>query len=77
MTMDAFDKLKEICKKQYVSRKELWDLTGGIIHPRTMEKLDRSGAGIPDSIIIAHKRMYQIDRVIEWLRGNSRLICKK
>jgi hypothetical protein len=75
--MDAFDKLKETCKKQYVSRKELWDLTGGIINPRTIEKLDNKGEGIPNSIRIANKRMYPIDSVVEWLRTNSRVICKK
>jgi hypothetical protein len=75
--MDAFDKLKEICKKQYVSRKDLWNLTGGIIHPRTIEKLDNNGTGIPNSIIIAHKRMYPIDSVIEWLRTKSTLICDR
>jgi hypothetical protein len=50
---------------------------GGIIHPRTIEKLDNKGEGIPNSIIIAHKRMYPIDSVIEWLRTKSRVICKK
>jgi hypothetical protein len=77
MTMDAFDKLKEKCRKEYVSRKELWNLTGGIIHPRNMAKLDLKSRGIPNSITIAHKRMYPIDSVIEWLRANSKLICKK
>ncbi|MDR2067498.1 MAG: hypothetical protein LBP41_00730 [Holosporaceae bacterium] len=75
--MDAFDKLKETCKKQYVSRKDLWNLTGGILHPRNMAKLDNNGIGIPNSVIIAHKRMYPVDSVIEWLRTKSRLICSK
>jgi phage terminase Nu1 subunit (DNA packaging protein) len=75
--MDAFDKIKEKCRKQYVSRKELWDLTGGIIKPRTVTDLDHKGIGIPNSVIIGHKRVYPIDEVIEWLRANSRLICKK
>jgi hypothetical protein len=75
--MDAFDKIKEKCQKVYVSRKELWNLTGGIIHPRNAAKFDNKGIGIPNSIMICHKRMYPIDSVIEWLRINSRLICKK
>jgi hypothetical protein len=75
--MDAFDKLKEKCPKEYVSRKELWNLTGGIIHPRNAEKLDNKGIGIPNSIVICHKRMYPMGSVIEWLRTNSEIICKK
>ncbi|MDR2794472.1 MAG: hypothetical protein LBB12_01700 [Holosporaceae bacterium] len=75
--MDAFDKLRETCKKQYISRKDLWNLTGGIIHPRTMAIFDQKGIGISNSIMIAHKRMYPIDSVIEWLRTKSTLICDK
>jgi hypothetical protein len=74
--MSAFDELREKCKKQYVTRKELWNLTRGIIHPRNMARFDREETGIRNSVIIGHKRAYPIDSVIELLRANSRLIKK-
>jgi hypothetical protein len=70
--MSAFDELREKCQKQYVTRKELWNLTGGIIHPRNMARFDREETGIRNSVIIGHKRVYPIDDVTEWLKTNSR-----
>jgi phage terminase Nu1 subunit (DNA packaging protein) len=75
--MSVFNKLKEKCKSEYVNRKQLWDLTGGIIHPKTMAKFDQQGTGIKNAVIIGHKKVYPIDEVIEWLRAHSRLVCKK
>ncbi|GHU18134.1 hypothetical protein FACS189472_06020 [Alphaproteobacteria bacterium] len=72
--MSVFDRLKDKCKKQYVTRKELWNLTGGIIHPKTIAKLDCQGKGIKNAIMLGHKTVYPIDSIIEWLSSHSRLI---
>jgi len=72
--MSIFNELKEVHKSEYVSRKQLWDLTGGIIHPQNIANLDCKGRGIKNAIIIGHKKLYPIDSVIEWLEENSKLI---
>jgi phage terminase Nu1 subunit (DNA packaging protein) len=72
--MSVFEELREKCKSEYVTRKQLWDLTGGIIHPRTMANLDSKGKGIENAVIIGHKKVYPIDSVVKWLRENSRLV---
>ena len=72
--MSVFNELKEKCKSEYVNRKQLWDLTGGIIHPRTVANLDSKGKGIKNAIIVGHKKLYPIDGVIEWLETNSKVI---
>ena len=62
--MSVFNELKERYKSEYVNRKQLWDLTGGIIHPKTIANLDFKGKGIKNAVIIGRKRLYPINDVI-------------
>ncbi len=75
--MDVFNRLKEKWSPPYVSRKQLWDLTGGIINPKTISHFDQIGDGIKNAIIVGRKTVYPIDDVIEWLRSRSKIITKK
>lgn len=72
--MNMFNKLKEKCKTEYVSRKQLWDLTGGILKSSVIAKFDSLGCGINDREIIGKKTMYPIDSVISWLETNTERI---
>ncbi len=75
--MNVFNRLKEKCKSPYVSRKQLWDLTGGIVNPKTIAHLDQKGDGIKNAIIVGRKTVYLIDEVIEWLKYRSKMIKRK
>jgi phage terminase Nu1 subunit (DNA packaging protein) len=69
-----FEKLKEKCKTEYVSRKQLWDLTGGILGVAVITKFDSLGCGIKNRKIIGSRTMYPIESVIEWLEENTECI---
>jgi hypothetical protein len=69
-----FEKLKNKCKKDYVSRKELWDLTGGIIKGTTMTRLDSLNLGIDERHVIGGKTVYPIDALIKWLKNNTKRV---
>jgi phage terminase Nu1 subunit (DNA packaging protein) len=69
-----FEKLKEKCEKDYVSRKELWDLTGGILGVSVITKFDSLGCGIKNRKIVGSRTIYHIDDVIEWLEANTERI---
>jgi hypothetical protein len=67
-----FEKLKNKCQKDYVSRKELWDLTGGIIKGSTMTHLDSFKLGIDERYVIGGKTVYPIEALIKWLENNTK-----
>ena len=72
--MSMFSKLKEKCKSEYVSRSQLWDLTGGILKASVIAQFDSLGCGINDRKIIGNRTMYPIDSLISWLDENTERI---
>ena len=68
-----FDELKNYCPSGFVCRKDIYKLTGGLIHSGTMANLDSRGIGIKNKTIIGKKVVYQINDVIEWLNANAKL----
>ena len=50
-----------------ITRDQLYRVTGGLIHPRTIRNLDSLGKGIDGKFFIGRKVAYPIDEVIKYL----------
>ena len=74
MKKDIFDELKKHCSNNYIARKDLKKITGGLICGRTMEKLDHAGKGIKNREIIGTRTVYHIDDLITWLKANVEFV---
>ncbi len=74
MKENIFDDLREYCPREYITRKELKRITGGLICGNTMAQFDRLGKGIQNRKIIGCKTVYFVDDLIEWLKRNTELI---
>ena len=74
MKEDIFDEFKKYWPNDYVTRKDLKKLTGGLLCGRTMEKLDHTKKGIRARAIIAGRTVYHIDELITWLKANVEFI---
>ena len=68
--MSIFSELKKDWNRDFVFRKEIGKLTGGLISPATMANLDSSGKGIKNEKI-GNKVIYNINDVITWLEENT------
>ena len=68
------EKLKEYCPKEYLTRKEIQEITGGSIKSSTLRQLDYEGRGIANRKVIGSITVYDIDDVITWLEANIELI---
>lgn len=64
--MNIFEELKSFCKYEYVTRQDIYKITGGAISPATIAKLDSLGVGIQGAYV-GRKKIYHIDNVITWL----------
>lgn len=71
---DIFDELKKYWSNDYVTRKDLKKITGGLLCGRTMEKLDHAEKGIRARVIVAGRTVYHIDDLIAWLKANVRFV---
>jgi hypothetical protein len=55
-------------KSPFVTRNQLYDLTGGMIHPKTIRNLDSLGEGIKGKFAIGRRKVaYPVNEVIAWL----------
>lgn len=70
---NIFSELKDYCPNGFVCRKDIYKLTGGLIHSGTIANLDSKGTGIKNKTIIGRKVVYQIDDVIKWLNSSTKL----
>jgi hypothetical protein len=72
--MSIFEKIKKHCRAEYICRKQLRDVTGGIISGNTMTKFDSLGKGIEPRKIVGKRTVYHIDDLIRWLENNTQRI---
>ncbi|MDR2646081.1 MAG: hypothetical protein LBC04_02830 [Holosporaceae bacterium] len=55
-------------KSPYITRNQLYEITGGIIHPKTIRNLDSMGKGIPGKFNVSPRKVaYPVEMVIAWL----------
>ncbi len=69
-----FERLKEYCPKEYLTRKEIQEITGGSIKSSTLRQLDYEGRGIANRKVIGSITVYDIDDIIAWLEENTELV---
>jgi phage terminase Nu1 subunit (DNA packaging protein) len=69
-----FEKLRNYCQTDYVTREQLQSLTGGVVSSLTMANLDSRGYGIKSKKLVGKKVAYHIDDVIQWLEQNTKLV---
>ena len=62
-TRDIFKDWRSPC----ITRDQLYKVTSGLIHPRTIRNLDSLGKGIDGKFFIGRKVAYPIEEVIEYL----------
>lgn len=66
---DIFKDWKSPC----ITRDQLYKVTGGLIHPRTIRNLDSLGQGIKGKFFIGRKVAYPVEEVINFLEGKFHL----
>lgn len=55
-------------KSPYVSRLQIFEITGGMISAKTLRNLDAKGEGIPGKLRVSARRVvYPVENVIAWL----------
>jgi phage terminase Nu1 subunit (DNA packaging protein) len=72
----SFQKMADKWRSPYVSRDKVAELTGGILHPRTMANLDCKGQGPPGRIRIGRKVAYDVDALCKWLASRAEEVGK-
>lgn len=64
-------------KSPFVTRDQLYDLTGGMIHPKTIRNLDAIGEGIKGKFAIGKRKVaYPVENVIAWLEARYNKLNK-
>lgn len=58
----------------FITRDQLYEITGGLIHPHTIRNLDSAGKGIKGRFRIGRKVAYPIDEVVKFLE-NKMEVC--
>ena len=56
-------------RSPFITRDQLYEVTGGLIHPRTIRNLDSLGKGIKGKFKIGRKVAYPIEEVINYLEN--------
>lgn len=74
MKNNIFEGLREYCQNEYVTRKDLKKITGGLICGKTIALLDQKGKGIQNRQILGKQVIYKIDDLINWLKNNTTLV---
>lgn len=64
---NKFDNLADKWPSAWVERNQLWDFSGGLIHPHTIRNYDSRGCGIENKTKIGRKVAYPVTDVINWL----------
>ena len=64
---NKFDNLADKWPSAWVERNQLWDFSGGLIHPHTIRNYDSRGCGIENKTKIGRKVAYPVVDVINFL----------
>ena len=62
-----FQSFKENWKAPVVSRSQVGEFSGGLLHPRSLANLDCLGEG-PERIRFGKKIAYPTDALVEWMK---------
>ena len=69
MTDIDFSLIFKNWKSPFVTRDQLYELTGGMVNPKTIRNLDSLGEGIKGKFAIGKRKIaYPVENVISWLR---------
>lgn len=68
-----FERIKEYCPRNFVTRKEIQKITGGFLSKGVLTQLDCQGIGIKHRTI-GNKVVYDINDVVEWLKSSTQLL---
>ena len=60
-------------RSPFITRDQLYEVTGGLIHPRTIRNLDSLGQGIKGKFFVGRKVAYPVEEVINFLEGRFHL----
>jgi hypothetical protein len=58
-----------------VARRQIFEFTGGLIHPGTMANADSAGVGPDGAFRLGRSVAYHVDPLITWLE--KRIVSKK
>lgn len=56
-------------RSPFITREQLYEVTGGLIHPKTIRNLDSAGKGISGRFRVGRKVAYPIDEVVKFLEN--------
>lgn len=56
-------------RSPFITREQLYEVTGGLIHPKTIRNLDSAGKGIRGRFRVGRKVAYPIDEVVKFLEN--------
>ena len=66
-------KIFENWRSPFITREQLYEVTGGLIHPHTIRNLDSLGQGIKGKFSIGRKVAYPVEEVINFLKDRFHL----
>jgi hypothetical protein len=68
-----FKELFKDWRSPYISRDQIYTVTGGVVTQKTLRNLDSMGEGIPGKTRVSFKKvMYPVESVIAWLEERAR-----
>ena len=66
MSID-FNSIFKNWKSVFITRNQLFEISGGLLHPKTMRNLDSIGKGISGKFSVGRKVAYPIENVAAFL----------